>query len=441
MRQLIRIASAALAFIGSPVVAGDGFGLSGDAAAQEYTVMPPRDLANVKLATYRSIGAQPVTVNPKNSNVFLAAYGSRAFYALQGFCWVRTSTNAGRTWGAPKKLPMPEGDPHCDRSALAWAPDGSRVYAAYSYWNLDADGAGVAISSSTDNGLTWSSPKTVVHFHDSNVIGASVKLATPITENDANWLYIVIGENVYGNDGENYYFSRSDDWGNTWSPVDDILSHGEREGPTPPSIAGGPGGEVLISYSYVVCENPTCSTETHDIKVNYSSDRGAHFQEHIVAVPDAIGDTAVAFGGAGTAHIVYTPWYENTPAFGPYYVYSTKPPYTKWSKPMALNAESPAQYVASPALAVSACGSGTSVLHAVWLNSSSGKDSVQYTRKIAKTGQEWSPKLRLSETSITYGSTPAIAAGLGTAVAVWGRYYNQPARVSASRIAPGVSCP
>lgn len=439
-----RVAAAMSFGVGIALWSGSSLAGTSDAAVEAplYAVTPPRDFPDVKLATYTNVGNQGVAVNPKNGNLVSVTYGSRAFYSLQASCWVRTSTNAGQTWGTPKKLPMPAGTPYCDRSALTWAPDGSRVYAAYSYWNRDGNGAGVAISSSTDRGVTWSPPKVIVDFTDA--VGASVQLATPLTASDARWIYILIGETTDFYHTANRYFARSGDSGQTWTVPGIMLGWNGTEGPAEATFgfAGGPGGEILITYGYIICDSPSCLNVAHDVRVSHSSDRGSTFQENIVAIPNAVGETAAAFGAGGTAHIIYTPWYEDNPAFGPYYVYSTKAPYTKWSKPTALNAKSPALYVAYPALTVSTCGSA-SVLHAVWHGVQSQKHDVFYKRKIAVTGEEWSPKLPLSGSAVQGGFRPSIAAGMGSAVALWGQYAKdpKPARVYASRIASGVSCP
>jgi hypothetical protein len=90
-----------------------------------------------------------------------------------------------------------------------------------------------------------------------------------------------------------------------------------------------------------------------------------------------------------------------------------------------------------PALAVSACGSGASVLHAVWLDNRAGSETyrIYYTRKVAKTGERWSANLPVSAVS-RYGYS--LAAGTGTAVGIWS---DRVSAIWASRIAPGVSCP
>lgn len=409
------------------------------ALASEYAVSPPRDFADVKLATAGTVGGQSVAVNPKNANAFVASY------AAQRICWVRTSSNAGRTWTAAKKLPA--GDRNCKASALIWAPDGSRVYAAYSYLNLDAS-FGVLLSSSTDNGRSWSPPREAAHYPSEYAPVRSLKLATPLRAGDANWLYLLIDRPPVPY--YQYDFVRSSNQGKTWSVPRDMPPALVNDNYiTPPSIAGGPGGEILIAWGISGCWVFPCGQPKSEIQVNRSNDWGTTFETYLTAVPSTFGDTAVGFGGGETAHVVYTVSSGLSPRT--YYIYSTKAPYTTWSTPTAINGSSSATRFSPPALTVSACGSGTSVLHAVWLDNRAGSETynVYYTRKVAKTGEPWSPNLRLSGISLpaawntSLNLVPAIAAGSGTAVGIWGQnddYFGfRPAW--ASRISPGVSCP
>lgn len=145
-----------VALSASPSLAEDTVeALSNIAAAPEYSVTPPRDFPDVKLASAGTVGSQSVAVNPKNGNVFVAAYTD------QGSCWVRTSSNGGQTWTAGKRLPY-RLYYSCEAPTVLWAPDGV-LYAAYiSQVTLPDDGYGpftyawVDITFSKDNGLTWS---------------------------------------------------------------------------------------------------------------------------------------------------------------------------------------------------------------------------------------------------------------------------------------------
>ena len=417
---------AASLFLAGPSLAIEAESLSTEetAWAPECTVTPPRDFADVKLRSGAvSTSTQSVAANPINGNVFLAAY------AVGGSCWVRTSTNAGKTWGVAKKLPM-AGKPNCDEAVVTWAPDGSRVYAAYTY-RIPEQGdkeTGALVSSSTDRGLTWSTPRIAAKYGPYDYL-SSPQLSTPLTAGDARWVYLLVRHSEGGSTAD-FDFVRSGDRGQTWSAPYFLWGYDSWNGAMSPSIAGGRRGEVLVAWSWFDCldfDHP-CKNA---IDVERSSNHGAAFQQTITAVPDTYGESSVAFGAGGMAHLVYSDYR------GIYYVYSTKAPYTTWSAPVRLNDDLSASLYYPPALAVSACGSGASVLHAVWLDDRAGSETykVYYTRKVAKTGERWSANLPVSAVS-RYNYS--LAAGRGTAVGIWVDWGSV---VWASRIAPGVSCP
>ena len=405
------------------------------AAAPEYTVTPPRDFADVKLASAGLVGSQSVAVNPKNANVFVVAYIN------QGACWVRTSTNAGRTWAGAKKLPMPGGtaSEDCIGPALTWAPDGTRVYAAYlraaTRTTLQQK---AVVSVSTDKGATWSTPKKVQSFSGFDHF---VGLATPLQSENSEWLYFVSFQYP------TIYFSRSNDQGKTWAALQQLVTCGGRdEYVSYPSIAGGPGGEILVSWGSNYCG----STSKQQIEVRRSSNFGDSFSPAVVAVPGNGGRTAIAFGTGGAAHLVYSR--DDSGSDGPNYVFSTKAPYSSWSSPVLLSDNSSVRGISAPVLSVSRCSSSASILHVAWLDErlGSGKYNLYYTRKVARTGEEWSADLRVSATAVAsyasygyYYLEPGIAASGATAVALWGQgaELDGPRPVRVSRIAPGVRCP
>ncbi len=427
-----------LSIFANPGFADDKLGLSGNVGAPEYAVSPPRDFADAKLATSATIGRQPVAVNPKNPNVFVAAF------TAQGACWVRTSTNGGQTWAAARKLPMPEGKKNCDTPAVTWTPDGSGIYAAYSYLlgdPFDSQEAGAIVSSSNDKGLTWSSPKIALHYPYEYFRIISLQLSTPLRPSDPKWVYLLSDLRHY--DSGHAEFTRSADGGRTWSSGQRLTGYDDTSGNVNcPSVAGGLGGEVLVAWGEDLYDWDG-NLLFKNVFFRRSADYGNSFSADMVAVPDTTGDTAVAFGSGGTAHLVYLDGYNGKPS----YVYSTKAPYTAWSKPVALSDDTSASGYYSPALSVSACGSNTSVLHAIWMDDRLGTDKLNlfYTRKVAKTGEMWSPNLRISGTVMSpdYWLGAGIAAGVGSAVSVWGQQnrYASPVPVRSSRIAPGVSCP
>lgn len=401
-------------------------------AGPEYAVTPPADFADVKLANAGTLGSPAVTVNPKNSAVFLAAY------ANNGGCWVRTSSNAGRTWAAARRLPQVQNGPYCDTPTVIWAPDGSRVYAAYSY-SYDPDFAQMAVTSSTDRGATWSPPKIAMRYAN-RLEAPHIRLATSLGAGNANWLYLLSTQYPVVN------FTRSGDSGKTWYSTQRLITCGGRdEYVSDPSVAGGPKGEVLVAWGSNDCNG----TSGARIEVRYSANFGATFSPALAAAPNVGGKTAVAFGSSGVAHLVYVPDYVS--GAGPYYAFSTKAPYGNWSSPLLLNDAVSVNEVFSPALTVSSCGASNSVLHAIWLDdrAGAGKLNVYYTRKVTRTAETWAANLRVSATSPGSDSDypplliPAIAPGVSSAVGLWGQetWSDTSGPVWASRIASGVSCP
>jgi hypothetical protein len=323
---------------------------------------------------------------------------------------------------------------------VIWAPDGSRVHAVYSC-EYAADSAEAVATFSNDQGSTWSSPMITARFPSSGE-KPFLRLGTPLRATGKSWVYLVAKQYPF------VFFSRSGDSGKTWYPPQQLISCGGRdEDVSAPSLAGGPGGEVLVAWGFRWCGG----SADERTEVRRSTNFGKTFSPAVVAVPDIVGITSIAFGTRGTAHLIYVPDNFGSGTDGPFYVYSTKSPHAQWSKPILLNDAVSVGGTHSPALTVSACGSNTSVLHAVWLDDRVGLENynVYYSRKIARTGQPWSPNLRVSTTSLSasydYSPTATIAAGVGAALSLWGgrqaSWINTPRPIWASRIAPGVSCP
>lgn len=276
-------------------------------------------------------------------------------------------------------------------------------------------------------------------------------MAVPFRSSDAKWVYL-LSDVSYGKEGGYVNFTRSADRGQTWSSVQSLVSY-TVDDDLLPSIAGGLGGEVLVAWGLYCeyCEYP--QSPTQHIELRRSSDFGKSFSAAAVVRSDGYGDTAVAFGNAGTAHLVYNLRDYPFTVGSPMYVYSNKAPYTNWSSPVPLSDDISATDYSPTALTVSACG-GASVLHAAWLDDrvGAGKYHVFYTRKVAKTGEAWSPNLRISGMPLAaaepayYTLVEGIVAGGGTAVGFWNQWAtpsasSTPGPVWASRIASGGNCP
>lgn len=314
----------------------------------EYAAKPPRDFADVQLASVGTARSQVVAINPKNPSALVVAYSNK------GSCWVRSSNNAGQTWTGAKMLRMPPGKLNCDTVALVWAPNGGRIYAAYSYgiWDVfwDSRGAGAVFSSSTDNGLTWSNPKIAVSYPYETYRINSLKLSVAPLSSGKNWIYLI--SEIINVVAIHSNISRSEDHGQTWSPEKNLIaSYYSSTDPTSPSIAAGPRGEVIVAWGetrYPEYSDPP-ELPVSRVYIRRSGDYGSNFSNDLIVVPDTRAATAVAFGAFGTAHIIYT--VDEPSALGAYYVYSTKAPYASWSAPVALNEVSSANRYLAPALA------------------------------------------------------------------------------------------
>lgn len=372
-----------------------------------------------------------------------------AVFEARGFCWVRTSTNAGRTWAEAKRLPMPAGAEICGVPAVLWAADGKRVYAAYSYWVEKGLGftkeTGAVVSHSTDGGTTWSLPGVALRDRDEFARIVSIKLASPNQEKDANWVYLVAHLPGYAN---SIRFTRSSDGGQSWSSVQTLLRipNSIVADAYSPSIAGGRGGEVIAVWAFQFC-GTACAFE---VRVRRSGDYGANFGVDVPVASNNDQQVSAAIGRGGTAHIVYNV-NDAGASSGIYYTYSTKPPYSQWSAPIALNDDDAGNFYYAPSVTVSKCGSGRSALSVVWLDDRVGarKYNAYYTRKVARTGEPWSPNLRISEKSVrptfdVYGFYLAsgVAAGAND-VALWGQAWEDYGSrlLWAGRIAPRMNCP
>jgi hypothetical protein len=415
------------------------------APAGQIATAGPTDFPDVRLAAGATVGNQPVAVNPKNAARFAAAY------VENGVCYVRTTANGGKTWATANRLPMPAGTQSCDVPALAWAPDGSRVYAAYSYERKDNAGliveSGAVVSLSKDHGNNWSSPVKALRYTDTQGLDQvyasfeTLRLATPLREANANWVYLVADVSRY-RPGE-IVFTRSADRTRTWSARELLGSYSFTfDFKSGLSIAGGPKGEVLVGWGFGSVFEPPA------LEVVQSGNHGATFADAVIAAPNAAAyHTAAVFSTDGTAHIAYDQCKSSDDCTTERvrYMYSSRAPYTSWSSPMTLNDDSGDRQV-HPALSVSTCGRGTAVLHAVWIDNRLGQDkyNVYYRRKVVRPDQPWSPSLRVSEAPVAenFQFVLGLGAGADTAVALWGAgKFRDPGPVWASRIASGVSCP
>ncbi len=405
-------------------------------------VAPPADLGDVPLRVVGKVGTRPVVVNPKNANRVVAAF------VTETGCYTRASANGGQSWAPAKKLPLAADMKICDAPTLLWSTDGRRVYAAFFYRRNNASGlmvsGGIALSFSSNHGVTWSPPVRVIDIPDVNeppTYGEfnyeKIFLAMPLPEHQANTLYL-LGE-IHPQLGVGYDFFRSSNRGLTWTPRKFLTGYDAPGGDYGEAIAAGLGGRILVTVGHI-------EDSTKQVVALRSSDYGETFTRSVIVANVETVDTAVAFGVNGAAHLVYVESGDAPPS-RIRYTRSLRPPYTSWSAPVTLGSDihNGEQRVGMPALAVSPCGSAGSVLQVVWLSNWEGfaNFNVYYTRKFA--GNPWSDSLRVSDYTLAQGdrAEPGLAAAAGKAIAVWGTEApsSDPFAVWSSRIAPGIPCP
>lgn len=399
IRGVIGIAAAGIFVSAAAVAALDGNGSTPAASAPSpaLTVGPPTDYPDVRLLSGGSGYAfsSSVAFNPANPKQLAVVLGRG--------CYVKRSRDGGKTWGPLVELPQLPGVGCYTTPAIAYTATGGRLYAAYVYSGNSGDGgcedlSGIAFSVSTDQGATWSSPKMVFkeycNFYYSPAGFRDVNLAVAP---DGPEIYAV-GYQTEGHGEQHVLFSSSSDQGASWNPEKEIAS-GSGFGEPPIlhgfALAAGRKGDVFVSYGI----EEYLSGFIYRLQVARSADHGASFlygtadqysstrrdESLVLSQPD------IKIGPSGTAHLVYGKGGEAI-----LYKYSF-PPYRTWSaEAVRLDDDIPGAIARSPRLAVSACG-GAGVLHATWLEALEGSQpsEINYTRKVARPGYDWSEPLRV----------------------------------------------
>jgi hypothetical protein len=340
-------------------------------------------------------------------------------------CVILRSGDGGRTWSAPIPLPDLAGNPggRCFSNDVAYAPDGKRVYAAYTDGPI---GSSVLVSSSTDDGATWQKPAVAIEDPYGDRSFFSPSIATPLRESDAKRVYLTV-QSSFGNPGRNISFSRSDDRGLTWGSARGIAGGNSENRVGGGQVAGGIGGEVLISWF----EDERAPDLIPGFWIIRSPDHGTNFDPPVRVATDYAGFASdVKIGRAGVAHLVYERRSRRPlKDFGDIGYTWSPPPYTTWAAPVTISDAARPREQVEPSLVVEPCGSG-SLLHVIWwdnrLSPSSDPDrlsDIYYTRKLARTGAAWSPNLRISNrsslTDFRSREAPEIAAGAGRLFATW----------------------
>lgn len=442
---LSAISLAAAGIFGAAAAAAEPGGDEGLIAAApetpaELREAPPIDYPAVRLLR-GYLGDGPAAFNPADPKQLVVGIG----FPGESRCAVKRSNDGGKTWGALVPLPHIDdsGFSYCSTSApaVAYSADGSRLYAAYAYVkSLSFYNTFVVLASvSTDHGVTWSTPKTVLTTGDSGEEDGFVDLQLA-TQADGRWIYLAM--NYDGLHGRFLYFSSSADRGSRWTPVRQIAAAFPDEGTNLHGIAlaAGQGGTVLLAYGW----SEILSDYRFAVQVARSADHGATFLYGSAAQRSAATDTGrlvlsqpdIGIGRLGTAHLVY-----NRGGEAILYKYSL-PPYRTWSAtPTRLDTGISAAELSAPRLAVGACGPA-SILHASWVQNGTGSGAILYARKVGQTGHGWSDPLAVGSSSARLGGNQIAGAG-PKAFSVWAAFSGPVGNSTlfGSRVWSGVTCP
>lgn len=362
--------------------------------------------------------APSVAINPKNpSRMIVTAVTSEG-------CKFRTSGNGGKTWSAPRVLPFTDPAENCRDVKIAYAPDGSRLYAAF----LDAaDRNDLFFTTSRNEGKTWSSQKLIMNYSNVSWDGGVMsinKIMTPLDAKHANWIYVITSVDSLDYD---YRITKSANFSATWN--DNLIYRAYfREGPTYnfAAFAAGPAGNIAVASLCNGCINYDSLSSA--LYVQYSRNFGSTFFSVYMRDDTANNwgqpfsptypSVALSYGIQGVMHIVYP----SEQAAGKELRYTwSKAPYKAWASPEFVASAEP--NTRSFSLQASNCGTATT-LHLAWAAqrpiSTRTLYDIVYSQRAASVGGHWSAPSRISNApSKTSTSIVALAAEKSLAFAAW----------------------
>lgn len=260
---------------------------------------------------YRNAEVEPwVAVNPVDSNNIIGAWqqdrwsdgGARGLVASY-------SKDGGATWNTvaqPFSACAPGGPSRYDRASDPWVsigPDGTAYSVSLSFQGVGYDNA-ILASTSQDGGATWTAPKTVIEdlgspqfFNDKESVTADP--AIPGTA------YAVWDRLVSPNDNPRVaahaaaytgpaLFSKTTDFGATWSPPKVIVPTGNRQQTIGNQIVVDPDGTLYNFFDFILGTGKNGVGKLHGLNVAYtkSTDGGASWTApQIIAKLNTVGVT------------------------------------------------------------------------------------------------------------------------------------------------------
>ena len=216
-----------------------------------------------------------IVVNPTDRDNLVTAWQQDRWSngSARGLA-VATSFDGGETW---QQVPLPgltlcSGGPFLRATDpwLSFAPDGTLFHMA-----LGVDGrigrSAMLVQKSTDGGLSWSEPITLVDdlfplFNDKNTLTAD--------PTDSRFVYATWDRLDFANGGGPALLARSTDGGESFEPVSVVYDPGPAAQTIGAQIVVLPDGTVLNFFSDVIFL-PTAPFFQLTISLKYSIDKGA----------------------------------------------------------------------------------------------------------------------------------------------------------------------
>ena len=255
-----------------------------------------------------------VVANPRDKEKMVASSHKIGFFPGEGFrvkCVAYTSDDRGATWSAGTVLQQVRGQ--CSDAVLAYAPDGSRVHAAYiDVFSRFTPGPpptitqelDILVSHSDDDGATWSAPvvalagsPTIIQFSPFKIIALGFDYDKPwinthADRSESDFAYVTATRFDNFPPGRCHIaFTRSSTQGASWSSPALLESSPGGCGVGTSFVvqgshpAGGLGGEVLVAWYNSGTDG--FLRGSFQIRTRSSANHGAKFGSIAVASTDS----------------------------------------------------------------------------------------------------------------------------------------------------------
>ncbi|MFZ5552650.1 MAG: exo-alpha-sialidase [Bacteroidota bacterium] len=236
---------------------------------------------NQNISNYTFSDCEPfIAVNPANPNNVIAAWIKVTGFT-QAAIAVSYSNNAGQTWSSPQNMGHLSASWTSADPSITFNSSGTAFLAYVDYEYPSLDSGAVAVVSSANGGMTWSSPVQAID----GLINSDKPVDRPwiVADNSGGTyngrLYITSKNYENGSTTNHVYYCYSSDNGMTWSPLailDDVIpcdlvsSMG--------CLTVGADGTVYIAYfSYNLA-----SSLFPRVILSKSIDGGANFSESVI---------------------------------------------------------------------------------------------------------------------------------------------------------------